>query len=414
LLWTYFQNNPARFVRDANAEYRNSVSGSKHTDEVISAAYLRGDLSFLESRLKVVGGVRAEQTNNKAEGPLTDDTRNFQRNASGQILRNAAGAPLLIVPTSNTLGVSQLTFLERAAHTEKEYLRLLPSINASYNIRDNLIARAAYFQSIGRPDNEQYAGGITVPNLANPPSGSNQIRVNNAGIKPWSARSVVVRLEYYFEGVGQFTIGAFRRNLTDAFGGTTFAATPAFLALYNLDASLYGQYDVRTNQNLPDTLRLEGLNFSYKQALTFLPRWARGVQVFANGSTQRATGANVDLFTDMFLTPRSGSWGVSLTREKFRLNANWTFTGQRRRVKTNENPPSIGPGTFRWTSQEIKVDLLGEYRLTKRYAVFANLRNFTSTPGDTKIYGPQTAPVGRLRQREEHSSIWTFGIQGTY
>jgi iron complex outermembrane recepter protein len=235
LLWAYYQNNPTRFTRDANAEYRNSVSGSKHTNEVISAAYLRGDLGFFGNRLKLVGGVRAEQTNIKAEGPLTDDTLNFQRNASGQIVRNATGVPQTILPTTNALGVSQLTFLERAAHTDKEYLRFFPSINASFNIKENLIARVAYFQSLGRPDNEQYAGGITVPNIANPPSNSNLIRVNNAGIKPWSAESVVVRLEYYFEGVGQLTVGAFRRNLTDAFGGTTFAATPAFLALYNLD-----------------------------------------------------------------------------------------------------------------------------------------------------------------------------------
>ena len=32
---------------------------------------------------------------------------------------------------------------------------------------------------------------------------------------------------------------------------------------------------------------MEGLDLSYRQALTFLPRWARGLQVFANGSLQK-------------------------------------------------------------------------------------------------------------------------------
>jgi hypothetical protein len=35
---------------------------------------------------------------------------------------------------------------------------------------------------------------------------------------------------------------------------------------------------------------MTGLEFDYKQALTFLPQWARGVQVFANASALRATG----------------------------------------------------------------------------------------------------------------------------
>ena len=54
--------------------------------------------------------------------------------------------------------------------------------------------------------------------------------------------------------------------------------------------------------------------FNYKQALTFLPHWARGVQVFANASAQRATGPRSANFAGY--VPRSGSWGISLTRRE--------------------------------------------------------------------------------------------------
>ena len=104
------------------------------------------------------------------------------RDASGRILRNAAGAPLLIVPTNAGLAYSQLTFIDRGLRAEKEYLRFFPSINAAYNVRENLIARAGYYWSVGRPDYVQYAGSLTLPDTEQPAGPNNFITVNNAAI----------------------------------------------------------------------------------------------------------------------------------------------------------------------------------------------------------------------------------------
>jgi len=189
-LLDYYRANPTHLTFDENARYRASVTNSKHTEEAVSSAFLRGDVALFERRLKLVGGLRAEQTNVAADGPLTDATRNYQRDASGRVLRAANGTPLLIFPTTNALAVSQLTFLQRGTHVEKEYLRLFPSLNASFNLRENLIVRAARYFSVGRPDLNQYAGGLTLPDpdsdASNP---ANRIVVNNAGIKAWSAET---------------------------------------------------------------------------------------------------------------------------------------------------------------------------------------------------------------------------------
>ena len=56
----------AYFVLDENTLYRSEVNNSKLAEETISSAYLRGDVQFFERRLKLVGGLRAEQTNVKA------------------------------------------------------------------------------------------------------------------------------------------------------------------------------------------------------------------------------------------------------------------------------------------------------------------------------------------------------------
>ena len=410
-LLDFYRANPAQFTFDENAAYRAIVSNSKYAEELVSAAYLRGDVSFFDRRLKIVGGLRAEQTSVEAEGPFTDPARNVRRDSQGRPILGANGLPQAI--TAVPLEVSKLTFLERATKTDKEYLRLFPSINVGYNLRENLIARAAYYHSIGRPDFNQYAGGVTLPNTDNLPSQTNRITVNNAGIKAWTAKSTSVRLEYYFGGVGLVSVGAFRRDFDNAFGGSVFTATPEFLALYGLDGATYGIYDVSTQVNVQGTVRMTGVDVSYKQALTFLPAWARGVQVFANGSAQRATGPNLGSFSGSNYIPRSASWGVSLTREKYSLRANWNYRGRQRRGEVAAGP-SIEPGTYNWYNKRLYVDLQGEYTVWRRFAVFANLRNVGAAYEDTEIFGPSTPQHAQFRQRLDHGSLWTMGVKGTF
>ena len=306
-LYQFHTQNPGYLTASENTTYRSRVTVSKRMAETVSAAYLRADAAFFNRRLQFIGGARAEQTNALGEGPLNDPTRNFQRDASGNIQRDTAGRPLLRVPTSNALGVSQLTFLDRGSRAEKEYLRLLPNINAIYNVRENLRVQAAHYYSLGRPNFNQYAGGITLPDTDLPRTDTTVITVNNAGIKAWTARSTKVRAEYFFDGVGTFSVGAYRRDFENFFGTTLFRATPEFLQLYDLDPNLYDGYNVATNYNIPGTVRTTGFEVAYRQALTFLPHWARGVQVFANGSSQRIEGDASSNFNASFI-PKSGNW----------------------------------------------------------------------------------------------------------
>lgn len=349
----------------------------------------------------------------KGEGPRTDQSLNLQRDARGELVLGPDGRPVAIIPATDPLGVSKLTYLERASRSDKEYIRFFPSLNASYNVRDNLIARAAHYYSIGRPDFVQYVNGITLPDTSLPPAQNNRITVANAGIKPWQARTTNVRLEYYFGGVGQISFGAFRRDFENAFGGGLLRATPEFLALYGLDEATYGEYDVSTQVNVPGVVRMTGIDFNYKHVLSFLPHWARGVQLFANGSAQRAKGPSRGSFAGSDYVPRSGSWGLSLTRERFNARVNWNYRGRSRQEMVAAGR-SIESGTYNWSMARLSTDLLGEYYFRKNIALFANLRNIGAVPQMVEIYGPSTPPVARLRSRLDTGSLWTFGLKGTW
>ena len=413
-LWDYTKTNPQAFTTNDNAVYRAAVQLSQWAQEVISSAYIRGDTALLGNRLKLTGGVRAEQTNIKADGPLNDPTRNYQRAANGSIVDGnatlAGVQPVLLLPATDLLGVSKLTFLDRGAHARKEYLRWFPSLNASYALKDNLVARAAYYTSIGRPIYAQYTGGVTLPDESANPSPSNRIAVNNVSIKPWSAETYKVSLEYYFERVGLISVGAFRREFENFFGSTTFAATPEFLSLYNLDATQYGRFDVATQYNLPGTVRMEGYDVAYKQALTFLPNWARGVQVFANGAVQRGAGDLVDNFSGFI--PKTAAWGISLTRPSYSLKLNWNYKSKHRRGAITG--VGIPPGTYQWGSKRLFVDIIGEYKLTEHFGLFGNIRNLGDTPEDFVRDGPGIPDIAKFRQRDRYGALWIFGVKGTF
>jgi iron complex outermembrane recepter protein len=406
-LWEYYQANPSQFRADENATYRAAVTPSKRAEEIVSAAFVRFDGSFLDRRLKIVTGVRGEQTNIKAEGPLTDPTRNFQRDASGRILLGANGRPLAIA--SDPLTISKLTFISRGAKVDKEYLRWFPSVNAGFNVREQLVARAAYYHSIGRPNFNQYAGGITLPDTEADPSTNNRITVNNAGIKPWTAHTTSVALEYYFAKVGVFSVSAFRRDFENLFATALLPATPEFLALYGLDPGVYGEYLVSTQRNLTDSVRMEGVTVNYKQALTFLPTWARGVQVFGNATAQHARGEATGEFQ---FSPRLANAGISLTRARYSVRFDVNHRG--RQEVSALSGRGIQPGTTRWAPPRTSIDVTGETVIWKNLRVFAKLKNVADQAVDFELYGPSTPPLARFQQRERYGALWTFGLKGTY
>lgn len=181
-LYDLYRQRPAYFQANDTAIHTGLVAQSKHGYERISAGYFRGDGQLLQGRLKFTGGLRVEQTNARGEGGLIDPTRNYRRDAAGRVVVDAAGRPALIA-AAGSLDAARLTNVDRGLHAAKEYLRAFPSLNGSYTIRENIVVRAGYYWSVGRPDLVQYAGSLTLPDTENPSTPNNRINTNNAGIK---------------------------------------------------------------------------------------------------------------------------------------------------------------------------------------------------------------------------------------
>lgn len=211
--------------------------------------------------------------------------------------------------------------------------------------------------------------------------------------------------------MGLVSVSGFSREIENFFGSTVFTPSADFLNLYGLDPAIYGRYDVATQYNLPGVVRMTGVDFNYKQALTFLPTWARGVQVFANGTAQRATGAAADNFSGYI--PRSLNWGASFTRPAYTLRAKWNHASRVRRGLVAAGR-SIEAGTYNWSSARRLLDVSGEFTLRRNTALFFNLSNLRDAPADIEVAGPSAPAGARLSQRQTFGSLWTFGVKSSF
>jgi len=70
--------------------------------------------------------------------------------------------------------------------------------------------------------------------------------------------------------------------------------------------------------------------------------------------------------------------------------------------------------TYNWGDKRLYIDVLGEYNLSRRFALFANLRNVNDATEDFEIAGPSTPAHAQFRQRIDFAALWTFGIKGRF
>lgn len=206
----YFQLNQVNNVLER-------ASNSERIQETIFAAYLQGEIKLLNNRLSLVGGGRWERTEDKGTG----------------LLRNRDATH------PDPVEQAKLQYIERGSRAAVTYDGFYSSGNATYAIKDNLLLRFGLYQAIGRPDFSNIVPNVDVDEnsgaLPGQPGGL--IIQRNPSLKPWTSINYDLSLEYYFKKTGLFSLGAFRKEISDAFGTMT----------YVLDQNLLQQFDLSSD-----------------------------------------------------------------------------------------------------------------------------------------------------------------------
>lgn len=399
----YFQLN------DATA-YTSGVNGSKLLFETITAGFLRADAKILNNRLLVTAGARYERTADEGRGPLNDPNAIYQRNAAGGLILGANGRPIAVSGTA--LQLAQLQFKERGASSASSYGGLYPSLNSSYTLTDNVLVRAAYARTIGRPSLGQIIPGVTITDLATG-SADPVITENNVGLKPWTANNYDLSLESYDVKGAVASASVFRKDVSKFFTSLQRPTTTADLDRYGLGPE-YNNYDLVTTTNSADNATVDGVELSWRQSLrpfAFVPEWAKGLQVFANFTRLSVSGAGKDAFLPF--RPKLFNWGASYTNRKALVRVNVAQQGPQRTalVAANATTPA---GTYQYIAIRIITDVSFEYRFTKRVALYGSARNLFQNPRRLFRAGPNTPEYARPIRYDYYGALLTFGIKGTY
>lgn len=220
------------------------------------------------------------------------------------------------------------------ARTDAEYGRepvvrrgvnrsLFPSIHFRHTFLPNLIGRASWSTSIGRP-----ALGDLVPTLS-VSDAKHTVTLDNPSLKPQYADSYDLTIEYYLKPMGMISAGLFRKDLADFVFRQEMGVVGA--GPDNGFGGQYAGYDIISNGN-GGRGRVEGIEFSYLQQLTFLPGALRGLTVLLNYTHLRASGdygqASAGTTGLVGFVPDAANVRLSYKYQWFAPYVQWSYTGR--------------------------------------------------------------------------------------
>ncbi|MDR2675011.1 MAG: TonB-dependent receptor, partial [Opitutaceae bacterium] len=410
-----FQENPSYFEYTEQAraaDHRTHVAATKRVTETITAPYLRLDLPrLLGTRLHLTGGWRYEHAQTSGTGPLVDPTLNYQRDPAGNVITGSDGKPALIHPY-RSLEWARATNILLGARATRAYAGWFPSLNLKYDLTPNLVARLSYSRSIARPNYNYILPGVDVPDPDADPA-NHTITMRNPDLRPWTADCYGATLEYYFRAPSEGVLSArvLLRDIDNFWRSLTGPVTDEFFDATGLDPELYADYNVKTTYNLSSPVRIISYEFEYSQKLGFLPRWARGLSLFANATIRQAIGNSAGNITGYMRT--SINYGLALNRPRLTLRANANMRGRESRGEEHTGR-FVEPGTYEYYHAAANIDASLEYRFTRRVALQCTVKNLLNQLRATERHGPSTPAYARLRTLADSRPQFTLGLKTTF
>lgn len=277
----FFNSNRSSFeLNDIDTAVASNADNYGAEEDVFSA-YLMGSVDI--NRLRLVGGVRVEDTQYDAYGfeileqeietaVAGDVTGAFE----SFIAPSLTGAELLAsdLDVEYDAGDDE-TVIEgdrvyrRSVTADNAYTDWLPSLNLRYEASDNLIVRAAYYASIARPNLAQAA-----PRLAfeENDEGEVEAEAGNPDLERQEAQNFDLAFEFYPTEDAILSAGVFYKSIDNFIAQVVYEDTVI---------NGVALEEATTFINLEDA-DLTGVELNYQQALTMLPGLLQHTIVGAN------------------------------------------------------------------------------------------------------------------------------------
>ena len=422
--WQLYEEYPQYFDTTTNrrTDLRAGLTAPDQITERLDALYLMGDLALFHNRLRLVFGVRYERTTDDGRAVLQDNSAKYRQDAAGNLVLDAARKTILLFPNAATIqadGIAEdaLVYQKLGARVRKEYGGYYPSLNATYSLTPNVQARLGLAQAVGRPDFANILGATNVNQIDFDPSSNatgaalGTITTKNPALKPWTANSGDVRLEYYAPNGGQISAGFYRKEIKNSFATQNFLATPEFLANLGLGEE-FVDYQVNAPINVPGITHINGWEFDINTPLTTFTSYAfaKSIRVFAN--TTLVTNQSPAEADFRGFTPKMINWGFNYNRRPLSLMAKWTLVGKKRVGTVAAG--NIGAAGWNYQAERLRLDLSLDYRLSKNYGFYATGRNVFNDRDQNYAYAIGSPRYVKFAAEGEYGVNFQFGIKGNF
>ena len=425
--WQLYETNPAYFNTQTNlrTDIRTSLTSPQRITERLDALFLMGDFAFFNNRLRLVTGLRYERTTDDGRAVLQDNNAKYRQDAAGHLILDAAKKPILLYTDTGTSaagianGIAEdaLVYKKLGASLSKQYAGYYPSLNATYNLTTNVQARVGLAQAVGRPDFGNILGATNVSQIDFDPASNNTgsalgtITTKNPALKPWTANSGDVRLEYYPASGAVLSAGFYRKEIKNTFATQNFLATADFLKTLDLGEEYVG-YQVNAPVNVPGITHINGWEFDVNAPLTTFTSlaFARYLRVFAN--TTLVTNRSPAEADFRGFTPKLINWGANYNRGPFSAFAKWTFVGKKK-VGTIA-ASAIGANGWNYQAERLRLDLSMDYRFNRHYGFYITGRNVFNDRDQNYSYALGSPRYVKFAAEGEYGVNFQFGIKGNF
>ncbi|WP_370176743.1 TonB-dependent receptor [Sphingobium abikonense] len=367
----YFYANPGAFELDPITSAYESAAQDYSAKEDILASYLLG--RWDSDTVRLIGGVRVEQTRNVLRGNLTQYALDDEGEATG------------VVTTPNVF--------------TKNYTDWLPSLTARFEPSRGLVLRAAGYKSLVRPKLSQLAPRFILDE-------DFAAEFGNPDLKPYRAWNLDASAEWYFSGNGALTAGLFWKSIKDY----TAEIRDFTDGTYNGVAYSEAQYFVNG-----DTAKVKGVELSYSQVFSFLPAPFDGLLTNLNYTYTDATGRitsyddDDNAYSRKIALPNASkhTFNAVLGYEKGPVSLRAAGTYRSKYL----DELGDGPDSDRFVDNHFQLDLSAKYKLLPGVRLFADWVNVNNA----KYYAYQNyGGARRLLQYEEYNWTVKFGVSASF
>jgi len=343
--------------------------------EDIYAGYLLG--RYEAGALRVISGVRMEQTRNDLQGNIT------------QLFTEGT--------EDGEVTYDEDTVVVTTDRIKRKYTDWLPSLLVRYDATSDLVLRVGAFKSLVRPSIGQMAPRVQVER----DGADSEVVIGNPNLKPYRAWNIDAGAEWYFAPSSVLQGGFFYKKLKD------------YIVEQEREDYVYNgfQYDQATISFNSGDAEIKGLEIAYSQAFKTLPAPFDGLLTSLNytftdadGSLPLAEGGFRDI---PLLNSSRHTFNAVLGYEKGPVSIRIAGTYRDKYLDELSDTPE----TDRYVRNHFQLDASAKVRILPNVTVFGELVNINNA----KYVAYQNGATGRqLLQYEKYSYTAKFGVRANF